>query len=71
MLILHCFTQLICVGFYLNMLVCHLRLFPQSSLDHGFVCTCWAGIKIGPMSCWGMGVFVLELSNINIVAEIA
>ncbi len=25
-LILHCFTQLICVGFCLNMLMCHFRL---------------------------------------------
>ncbi len=28
----------------------------------------WGGdIKIGARSCWGMGVFVLVLSNINIV----
>ncbi len=28
----------------------------------------WGGdIKIGVSSCWGMGVFVLVLSNINIV----
>ncbi len=29
-MILHCFTKLICVGFCLNMLVCHLCLFLQS-----------------------------------------
>ncbi len=44
MLILLCFTQLICVGFCLNMLVCHLCLFPRSSLDQGCVRTCRAEI---------------------------
>ncbi len=60
------FTQFICVGFCLN-IVCHLHLFPRSSLP-GLCTYVWGGdIKIGARSCWGMGVFVLVLSNINIV----
>ncbi len=43
----------------------------SSSLDrrcHGCVRTCGAEIsKLGVRSCWAMGVFVLVLSNINIV----
>ncbi len=67
MLILLCFTQLIRVGFCLNMLVCHLHLFPRSSLP--WLCMyMWGGyFKIRARSCWAMGVFVLVLSNINIV----
>ncbi len=65
-LILLRFTQLIRVGFCLNML-CHLHLFLWSSLP--WLCTyIWGGdFKIRARSCWGMGVFVLVLSNINIV----
>ncbi len=63
MLILHCFTQLICVGFCLNMLVCHLRLFPAIVVMPGLCTNVWGGdIKIGARFCWG--VFVLVLSNI-------
>ncbi len=64
MLILLCFTQLIRVGFCLNMLVCHLHLFPRSL---PWLCTWGGDFKIGVRSCWSMGVFVLVLSNINIV----
>ncbi len=49
------------------MLACHPRLFPRSSLP-GLCMYVWVGdIKIGARFCWGMGVFVLVLSNINIV----
>ncbi len=50
-LILNCFTQPIRVGFCLNMLVCHLRLFPRSSLPR--LCTyVWGGdIKIRARTC--------------------
>ncbi len=46
-----------CVGFCLNMLVCHLRLFPRSPLCQGCVRVyVWGGdIKIGARSCWGYG----------------
>ncbi len=50
------FTQLIRIGFSLNMFVCHLCLNEWGR-----------NVKIRVSSCWGMGEFVLLLSNINIV----
>ncbi len=38
--------------------------------DYRYAKVVWGGdIKIGARSCWGMGVFVLVFSNINIVWE--
>ncbi len=62
MLILLCFTQLIHVGFCLNMLVCHLCVFVVI-IAMVVNCTC----KIRSRSCCGMGVFIFFFSNINIV----
>ncbi len=55
MLILLCFTQLIHVGFCLNMLVCHLCVFCGHHC-HGCERTC----KIRSRSCCGMGVFIFS-----------
>ncbi len=63
MLILHCFTQLISVGFLLY--PCVSSLLVSAIVVMPGLCTyVWGGgFKIGARSCWGMGVFVLVLSK--------
>jgi len=68
-LILLCFTEIICVGFCLNMLVSS-SLVSVIVVMPGLCTYAWGGdIKTGVRSCWGMGGFVLVLSNINIVRK--
>ncbi len=58
------------VLFYTTHLCCLLFEYAcvSSSLFPRLCIYKWAGdFKIGARSCWGMGVFVLVLSNINIV----
>ncbi len=67
-MILLCFTQLVRVDFCLIMLVSSLLV---SVIVVAMVAYVYVGgdFRIGARSCWGMGLFVLELSFINIVCQ--